>query len=106
MPWRNQGTALSEKFRVGAFAQLEGELADDAPRSVTEVPSLGAGETASVTLRLPAAAMKLISTSSAGSAAFNQLLVVVDLDDAVTEIEKSNNVANLDRAALEAAAGK
>ena len=59
---------------------------------------------ASVTLRLPATAMKLISTSAAGAAAFNQLLVVVDLDDVVVEIEKSNNVANLDRAALEAAA--
>ena len=101
---RNQGTKASDKFRVGAFAQLEGELSDDAPRSVTEVTSLGAGELASVTLRLPASAMKLISTSSAGSAAFDQLLVVVDLDDVVTEIEKSNNVANLDRAALETAA--
>ena len=101
---RNQGTARTDKFRIGAFAQLEGELSDDAPRATTEVTSLGAGETASVTLRLPATAMKLISTLSAKAAAFNQLLVVVDLDDAVTEIEKSNNVANLDRAALEAAA--
>ena len=101
---RNQGTALSSKFRIGAFAQLEGELSDDAPRSVTEVPSLGAGETASVTLRLPAAAMKLISISSAGANAFNQLLVVADLDDVVVETEKTNNVATLDRAALEAAA--
>ena len=101
---RNQGTMRADKFRVGAFAQLEGELSDDAPRATTEVTSLGAGETASVTLRLPSSAMKLISTSAAGAAAFNQLLVVVDLDDAVVEIEKSNNVANLDRAALESAA--
>lgn len=102
--FRNQGTQAAGKFRVGAFAEHDNKLSDDAPQIVTEVASLAAGDASEVTLRLPVSAMRLVSTSSAGAGAFDQLLVILDLDDAVVESEKSNNVVNLERTELEAGA--
>jgi hypothetical protein len=99
---RNQGTQAAGKFRVGAFAELEGKLSDDSPQAVVEVPSLKPGQSGEVTLRLPVTAMQLVSTSAAQANAFDELLVIVDLDDAVVEAEKTNNVASLERAELEA----
>jgi hypothetical protein len=100
---RNRGTKAAGKFRVGAFAERRGELSDDAPQTVTEIASLPAGEVSEVTLRLPVAAVKLVSATSGQPVAFDQLVVVVDLDDSVVESEKRNNVVNLARADLEAA---
>jgi hypothetical protein len=100
---RNQGTQAAGKFRIGAFAERNGLLSDDAPHVVSEVASLAAGAVSELTLRLPLSALRLVSTSAAEPVAFDQLLVVVDLDDAVVESEKSNNVASLKRSELEAA---
>ena len=103
MKLRNLGARAAGKFRIGAFAELGGKLSDDAPRVVTEIASLPAGEVSEVTLRLPVSAVRFISSSSAEPVAFDQLLVVVDLDNAIVETDKSNNVASLERTDLEAA---
>lgn len=102
--FRNQGTQAAGRFRVGAFAEHDNKLSDDSPQIVTEVASLAAGEASEVTLRLPVTAMRLISTSAAGANAFDQLLVIIDLDDSIVESEKSNNVVNIERTELEATA--
>ena len=102
--FRNQGTQAAGKFRIGAFAEHDNKLSDDSPQIVTEVASLAAGEASEVNLRLPVTAMRLISTSAAQPNAFDQLLVIIDLDDSIVESEKSNNVANIERTELEAAA--
>jgi hypothetical protein len=103
MKLRNLCARAAGKFRIGAFAELGGKLSDDAPRVVTEIASLPAGEVSEVTLRLPVSAVRFISSSSAEPVAFDQLLVVVDLDNAIVETDKSNNVASLERTDLEAA---
>jgi hypothetical protein len=104
LKFRNRGTRAAGKFRIGAFAERDGKLSDDAPQTVTEVANLAAGQDGEVTLRLPLAAVRLVSSASAEGVAFDQLLVVIDLDDSVVESEKSNNVASLNRTDLEAAA--
>jgi len=101
--FRNQGTADAGKFRVAIFAGLTGSPNDKAPRTIVEVPHLAAGGSSELTLRLPASAMRLVS-SEGTQGAFDQLLVVVDPDDAVVESEKTNNLAAVDRADLESQA--
>jgi len=102
--FRNQGSGAAGKFRIGAFAERDDKLSDDAPHAVTEVACLAAGAASEVTLRLPVAAIRLISDPAADPVPFDQLLVVIDLDDWVVESEKGNNVADLKRTELEAAA--
>ena len=53
MKLRNLGARAAGKFRIGAFAERDGKLSDDAPKVVTEIASLPAGEVSEVTLRLP-----------------------------------------------------
>ncbi len=103
MKLRNLGARAAGKFRIGAFAERDGKLSDDAPRVVAEIASLPAGEVSEVTLRLPLSAVRFVSASSGTPVAFDQLLVVVDLDNAIVESDKSNNVASLERTELEEA---
>jgi hypothetical protein len=103
MKLRNQGARAAGKFRIGAFAEREGKLSDDAPQVVTEIASLPAGGVRELTLRLPVSAVRFVTTSSSEPVAFDQLLVVVDLDNSIVESDKSNNVASLERTELEAA---
>jgi hypothetical protein len=99
--FRNQGSLSAGHFRVGIFAALDGKGADDA-KAVVDVQELAAGQSAAVTLRLPAASLRLVNVSTGQPTAFNQLLIAVDPDGAVVETDKANNVAVLDRAAIEA----
>jgi hypothetical protein len=103
MKLRNLGARAAGKFRIGAFAERDGKLSDDAPQAVAEIASLPAGQVSEVTLRLPVTAVRLVNTTSSEPVAFDQLLVVVDLDNAIVESDKSNNVASLERTELEAA---
>ena len=103
MKVRNLGARAAGKFRIGAFAERDGKLSDDAPQVVKEIASLPAGGVSEVTLRLPLSAVRFVSTSSVEPVAFDQLLVVVDLDNSIVESDKSNNVASLERTDLEAA---
>ena len=47
------------QFVVAAVASNDGQFSQDAPKALLEVPGMSAGETREVTLRLPAAAMKM-----------------------------------------------
>src|SRR5262249_31712353 len=91
--FRNQGTQAAGKFRVGLLGAVGGKASPDAPRAAVEVPALAAGQTGEVTIRLPRSA----------SAAYSELVVAVDLDGAVSELDKDNNVALVERAQLETA---
>jgi len=101
--FRNQGTEPAGKFQVGIFAGLNGKLAKAAPRAVVEVASLAAGEVKTVTLRLPQTALRLMDAGNK-PAAFTDLFVIVDVKNAVAEADKTNNVAMVAQADLEAAA--
>jgi CARDB len=101
--FRNQGTADAGKFQVGIFAGFTGKLASDAPRAAVEVPALAAGEVKQVTLRLPQKAMKLTGVDGKPTA-FTRLFIGLDLNNTVTETDKTNNTAVVDRAALETTA--
>ena len=65
LKFRNRGTRAAGKFRIGAFAERDGKLSDDAPQTVTEIAKLAAGQDGEVTLRLPLAAVRLVSNSGA-----------------------------------------
>ena len=97
--FRNQGLQAAGPFRVAVLAALDGQMTDS--KAIADVPGLAAGEAREVTLRLPAASMKLVSTSSTTPVAFSHLVVVVDPDSAVLETDKTNNVATVERTALE-----
>jgi subtilase family serine protease len=66
------------------------------------VAGLAAGQSRQVTLRLPVAAMQIVSVSTSQPSAFDKLMVAVDTDNSIEETDKSNNVAVVDRDALEA----
>ena len=64
---------------------------------------LAAGETKTVTLRLPQKALRLIDTGNK-PIAFTDLFVMVDVKNAVAETDKTNNTATVSRTDLETAA--
>ena len=99
---RNQGSRAAGKFRIGAFAERDDKLSDDTPHVVNEVAGLPGGKVSEVVMRLPLAAVRNLSTVAAEQMGFDHLLVIVDLDDAIVESEKSNNVADIKRVELEA----
>lgn len=99
--FRNQGTAPAGAFRVGLYTVANGSL-DDKVRAEVEVQGLSAGESHTLTLRLPQQAVQLVSYNQGQAGTFDQLAVSVDPDNAVAEADKDNNVAVVDRASLEA----
>jgi subtilase family serine protease len=100
--FRNQGTAAAGKFVVGVFAGFSAKLSDDAPRAVVEVNCLAAGESKAVTLRLPQKSLQMAGADGE-QAAFTRLFVGVDVMNTVAETDETNNMAVIDRAALDAA---
>jgi hypothetical protein len=101
--FRNQGTANAGKFLVSIAAGFNSTIKANDPRVKVDVPALAAGEVRKVTLRLPQKAMR-VDDIGRGLAPFRYLLVAIDPTNAVTESDKTNNTAILERAALEATA--
>ena len=89
---RNQGTTAAGRFAVTLEASLADSSQANAVRTSVEVPSLAAGETRTVIVRLPIAATR-----------FAQLKITIDADQKVSDSDRSNNEAVVSRAALEAA---
>jgi hypothetical protein len=101
--FRNQGLATAGAFRVALLAGMDGRIAADPPQATVDVPGLESGQAHVVTVRLPRTAMRLVATSGQPSA-FTHLFVAVDADRAVGETDEVNNLAVLERIALEEAA--
>jgi hypothetical protein len=99
--FRNQGTLAAGPFRVAIVAAVDGKPSEQ-DRAIVSVPSLMAGASTEVTLRLPASAMKIVNVSTSQPSAFSHLIVAVDPDNSVVETDKANNVAVVERTALEA----
>lgn len=102
LKFRNQGTQAAGKFQVAILVGLQDGLAEDAPRAIVEVPSLVAGQVAELTLRLPLQSMKLVVADS--QTVFTHLYVAVDFRNTVAELDETNNLAIVERSALDAAA--
>lgn len=102
--FRNQGSEAAGKFTVGILAIIDGLSPSNAPHALADVPSLAAGEVATVTLRLPQAATRLVSVSQTTPSMFTKLVIAVDVDNRVSETDKNNNVAVVERTSLEATA--
>jgi hypothetical protein len=102
--FRNQSTEPAGAFRVALLAGLEFRVSEKSPKAIVDVPGLAGGQAAQLTIRLPRTAMSLASASSAHPAVFTHLFAAVDFDNAVIELDKTNNVAILERSALESAA--
>jgi hypothetical protein len=98
--FRNQGTADAGKFQVGIAAGFNQELKGNDPRAMVEIPSLAAGEVKEVTLRLPHKAV-LVEDNGKGLVPFRYLAVAIDATNAVAEIDKTNNMAIVEQAAVE-----
>lgn len=99
--FRNQGTAAAGAFRVAAFGSLDGQVSAD-NGTIADVAGLAAGESASVTLRLPMNVMRLTSSTAGQDGPFTRLAVAIDLDNAISESAKDNNVGMFDRASVDA----
>lgn len=102
--FRNQGAEPVGKFRVALLAGMDGRVSEDSPRAMVEVAGLASGESKELTIRLPRTAMRLASTANGLPSAFTHLFVAVDIDNAIDELDKTNNVAILERTMLEEAA--
>ncbi len=102
--FRNQGTQPAGSFSVAILALVDGTSLEDAPRALVNVPGLAAGEAATVTLRLPQAATRMVSTASSTPTMFTRLVVGLDVEGTLPESDKTNNAAVIDRATLESAA--
>jgi hypothetical protein len=98
--FRNQGLQAAGKFSVLLAASLDSHLAQDAPKTVIEVPGLEPGKGIELTLRLPMTALRM----GEGKVPFSHLIVMVDATNLIEESDKSNNGAVLERGELEAPA--
>ncbi|MDZ4817961.1 MAG: CARDB domain-containing protein [Planctomycetota bacterium] len=85
--FRNQGLADAPKFKVAVVTSQDGSYSETAPKATVEVPSLKAGESKDVVLRLP-------------RAKFSHLILMIDADDEVTESDKDNNATVIERGEL------
>jgi CARDB protein len=103
LKFRNQGTAAARKFQVALLAALDAQLTNKAPRALVEVPGLAAGESMEAILRLPKSAMRLASTTTGQLGEFTHLYLAVDFQNTVAELDETNNVADLERLAVDAA---
>ena len=102
--FRNQGADDAGRFSVGILAMIDGLSTSDAPRSMVEMRGLAAGDVASVILRLPQSATRLVSNQQTTPTMFTKLAVAVDVNQQQVETDKTNNGAIIDRASLEGAA--
>jgi hypothetical protein len=103
--FRNQGLTAAGKFRVAIVAGLDGQASEQSPKTLIDVAGLASGEASEVTVRLPVSAMKLASANGQATV-FTHLLVAADFDNSLTESDKTNNVAVIERTMLEAPATK
>jgi hypothetical protein len=101
--FHNQGTVDAGAFRVGLVMGFDDRPIEDSPRAVADVPGLAASQGAAVELRLPLGSTKLATASAANSSEFSFLAGAVDVDEAVSESNKTNNVASVSRGELQAA---
>jgi len=102
--FRNQSRQSVGEFSVAIFAGVDGKIAENAPRAIADVSGMLGGEVSEVTLRLPATAMKLASAHTPKRAGFSHLFVAIDATDVIPELDEANNVAVIERSALETAA--
>ena len=94
----NTNVAVSQAFDVQLVA-TNGEAPNAQSITGTQrVMGIGAGQTLSVDVRLPASANTLHQTASGQSSPFTTLFVGVDAQSEVQETTKTNNVARIDRA--------
>jgi len=98
--FRNVGTTPAGRFRVGLVAGYENRSIEESPRAVADVPGLGPSQVGEVQLRLPLGSMLLVGTSTGSSNEFSFLAAAVDVDEAVKETDKTNNVASVARGEL------
>ncbi len=102
--FRNQGLQTSGKFRVRLQAVLEGVPSNS--YATLYMDGLAGGQAHEATLRLPISSMNLTMGKLATGLAnarrpFSHLIVVIDVDNTVSENDEANNSATIERAALE-----
>lgn len=103
--FRNQGLTAAGKFRVAIVAGLDGQASEQSPKTLVDVPGLASSEASEVTVRLPVSAMKLAGAGGQATV-FTHLLVAADFDNGLTESDKTNNVAVIERTMLEVPTAK
>ena len=93
--YRNAGGLAAGNFQVLLMASRDGSIDAEYPIATAEVAGLNGGETSQVDVRLPAAAQ---------AADMAALIVAVDRALQVDDVNRDNNAAVIDRAALQVAA--
>ncbi len=85
LTFSNQGLAATSKFVAAAILSDDGSANLESPKAAVQVPGMRSGETREITLRLPRGES-------------NFLVLALDLNDTVTESDKDNNIAVVERA--------
>jgi hypothetical protein len=93
--YRNAGGLAAGNFQVLLMASRDGSVNAEYPIATAEVAGLNGGETSQVDVRLPATAQ---------AADMAALIVAVDRALQVEDVNRDNNAAVIDRAALQVAA--
>jgi hypothetical protein len=93
--YRNAGALAAGNFQVLLMASRDGSIDAQYPIGTAEVAGLNGGETSQVDVRLPATAQ---------AADMAALIVAVDRALQVDDVNRDNNAAVIDRAALQVAA--
>ncbi|MBI2825485.1 MAG: hypothetical protein HYX69_12435 [Planctomycetia bacterium] len=98
--FRNTGAAVVDhEFNVALMAGTDGTPSADLPQALTRVGTFDTKDVMFVDLRLPASAFHM--TSGEASATFSKLFVFVDSHQEVNDANRENNLAGLDRTAIQ-----
>ncbi len=91
----NSARPVVEPFNVMLFAATGDRLAANLPQAGVRVAAIEAGDVQSVDIRLPIEAMTIGRDAQGKPAPFSTLHVLVDANQAITEVNRTNNGAKL-----------
>lgn len=99
--FRNAGTSpVDHDFNVALVAADDANLTTNLPTIESRISSVGTGDVKTVDLRLPATAFDMGQDSHSE---FAKLVVVVDSHGEVNDVNRDNNMASVDRTAVQPA---
>ena len=97
--FRNAGTSpVDHDFNVALVAADDANLTTNLPTIESRISSVGTGDVKTVDLRLPATAFDMGQDSHSE---FAKLVVVVDSHGEVNDVNRDNNMASVDRTAVQ-----
>jgi len=96
--FRNNGsTAIDQPFNITMMAATEMQVEEGLPQTLVRIGSIPTGQTKFVDVRLPATVFNMNGETEGRPTQFSKLLVFIDRDEEISDVNRDNNLAGLDK---------